>query len=103
MTLSRRFGAAWREPPVVTGSVASFLLGLGALHHRLSHHGDAARRLLERSRELFPDLPLPEELARRAATAAAPQDLVAVARALVRLRRGTRLTDADETVIGDRT
>jgi hypothetical protein len=87
MTLSRRFGPAWREPPVVTGSVASFLLGLGALHHRLSHHGDAARRLLERSRELFPDLPLPAELARRAAAAASPQDLLAVARALVRLRR----------------
>jgi hypothetical protein len=89
MTLSRRFGSAWREPPVVTGSVGSFLLGLGALHHRLGHHQDAARRLLERSRELFPDVPLPEELARRAASAG-PQDLVAVARGLVRLRREGR-------------
>ena len=87
MTLSRRFGSPWREPPVVTGSVGSFLLGLGALHHRLGHHRDAARRLVERSRELFPDIPLPEELARQAAEAAGPQDLVAVARDLVRLRR----------------
>ena len=34
-TLSRRFGPAWSEPPAVTGSTGSFLLGLGALHHRL--------------------------------------------------------------------
>jgi len=99
MTLSRRFGPAWSEPPVITGSVASFLLGLGALHHRLSHHGEAARRLLERSRELFPDLPIPQELARRAAAAAAPQDLLAVARDLVRLRRGSRPIDSEP---GDR-
>lgn len=94
LTLSRRFGPAWSEPPVVTGSVGSFLLGLGALHHRLDHHAVAARRLLERARELFPDLAIPEELARRAHqdSAVGPRDLVEIARSLVELRRGGRRT-----------
>jgi hypothetical protein len=97
LTLSRRFGPAWKEPPVVTGSVGSFLIGLGQLHHRLRHHRDAARRLLERTRELSPDLTIPDDLARRA-EAAGPQDLVEVARTLVQLRRGAR-----PTFSGDRT
>lgn len=89
LTLARRFGPPWREPPVVTGSVGSFLLGLGMLHHRLGHHGEAARRLLERIRELSPDLIIPEGLARRAETAG-PRDLVEVARRVVEIRRGDR-------------
>jgi len=88
LALARRFGPPWREPPVVTGSVSTFLLGLGSLHHRLGHHGEAARRLVERSRELAPDLPIPDDLDRRAATAG-PRDLVPVARALAALRRGS--------------
>lgn len=48
----RRFGRAWREPPVRAGSVAPFLVGLGRLHHRLGHHAEAARLLLARRREL---------------------------------------------------
>jgi hypothetical protein len=86
LTLARRFGPPWRESPVVTGSVGAFLVGLGALHHRLRHHRDAARRLLERTRELSPDLILPDGLARQAETAG-PDDLVALARTLARLRR----------------
>jgi hypothetical protein len=97
LTLSRRFGPAWKEPPVVTGSVGSFLIGLGQLHHRLRHHRDAARRLLERTRELSPGLTIPDDLARRAESAG-PQDLVEVARTLVQLRRGAR-----PTFSGDRT
>lgn len=97
LTLSRRFGPPWREPPVVTGSVSSFLVGLGALHHRMRHHAEAARRLLERTRELAPDLALPDDLARRAETAG-PRDLVEVARTVAQLRRGTRPTPS-----GDRT
>jgi len=89
LTLARRFGPPWREPPVVTGSVGSFLLGLGTLHHRLGHHGEAARRLLERARELSPDLAIPEGLARDATS---PRDLVEVARRIVALRRGARPT-----------
>jgi hypothetical protein len=85
--LSRRFGPAWSEPPVVTGSTGSFLLGLGALHHRLGHHREAARRLLERARELDRDADLPEELDRRAGTAG-PRELVALAREVARRRKG---------------
>jgi hypothetical protein len=86
LTLARRFGPPWKEAPVVAGSVGSFLVGLGALHHRLRHHRDAAERLLERTRELSPDLALPDDLARRAADAG-PRELVELARDVVRLRR----------------
>lgn len=86
-TLSRRFGPSWSEPPVVTGSTGSFLLGLGALHHRLRHHREAARRLLERARELDRTADLPEELDRRAGTAG-PRELVALAREVARRRKG---------------
>jgi hypothetical protein len=84
-TLSRRFGPAWSEPPTVTGSAGVFLRGLGALHHRLGHHAQAALRLLERVRELDRDLDLPEDLDRRAA-AAGPRELVALAREVARRR-----------------
>lgn len=91
LTLSRRFGPAWSEPPVVTGSAGSFLLGLGALHDRLGHHAEAARRLLERARELDRNLVLPEGLDRRAESAG-PRELVELAREVARLRylRGGR-------------
>ena len=90
LTLSRRFGPAWSEPPVVTGSAGSFLLGLGALHNRLGHHAEAARRLLERTRELDRNLVLPEDFDRRAANIAknmGPRELVELAREVAR-RRG---------------
>ncbi|HYG62642.1 MAG TPA: DUF4350 domain-containing protein [Thermoanaerobaculia bacterium] len=88
--LARRFGPAWREVPAIAGSTASFLLGLGALHHRLGHHRDAALLLVRRTGELHRDLAVPEELTRRAQ---APEvmdadGLVSIARSLVRLRRG---------------
>lgn len=87
LTLSRRFGPAWSEPPVVTGSAGSFLLGLGALHNRLGHHAGAAARLLERARELDRNLVLPADLDRRAA-GAGPRELVELAREVARLRAG---------------
>lgn len=87
LALARRFGPPWREPPVVSGSVASFLLGLGRRHDRLGHHGEAARLLLARVAELSPDLAVPDELAARAQTAGR-DDLVPLARAVARLRRG---------------
>jgi hypothetical protein len=98
LTLSRRFGPAWSEPPVVTGSAGSFLLGLGALHHRLGHHAEAARRLLERTRELDRNLVLPDDFDRRAANAG-PRELVELARELARLRhpRGGRPALREET------
>jgi hypothetical protein len=75
LAIARRFGPSWSEPLAASGSATSFLLGLGALHHRLGHHREAARLLLARARELDPrllltDLPEAEgvdllELARR--------------------------------------
>ncbi|HSF41286.1 MAG TPA: DUF4350 domain-containing protein [Thermoanaerobaculia bacterium] len=86
-TLSRRFGPAWDEPPVVIGSVGSFLLGLGALHHRLRHHREAAALLLARTRDLSPDLAVPEDVARKAESGD-PKDFVELAKTLARLKRG---------------
>ncbi len=91
--LGRRFGPAWREPPVATGSTAAFLLRLGALHHRLGHHRDAAVRLVERWRELHPRHAVPAAVAGRAEEADA-DGLVAVARALARRDRRSAILPA---------
>ena len=58
----RRFGPAWREELTPTGSTNDFLRSLGVLHHRLGHHRDAARQLLERVRRLEPTVELPSPL-----------------------------------------
>jgi hypothetical protein len=58
LAVSHRFGPAWSEPVVVAGSAASFLRGVGALHHRLGHHRDAARLLVERARQMHPRVAL---------------------------------------------
>ena len=52
LALARRFGPAWKETPVVSGTVARFLVGLGGMHARLGHHQDAAAALLQRAAEL---------------------------------------------------
>jgi len=54
---ARRFGPAWRERGVITGSTSAFLRNLGALHGQLGHHQAAARLLAQRTRELDPTLP----------------------------------------------
>lgn len=54
LALVRRFGPAWREPPVTTGSPSSFFLGLGSLARRLRLHREAAALLMARARELDP-------------------------------------------------
>lgn len=56
VALVRRFGPAWREPPVQAGSTSAFLRNLGALHRELGHWDDAARLLVERSRAFDPTL-----------------------------------------------
>jgi hypothetical protein len=56
VALARRFGPAWAEPSVISGSTAGFLIGLGGLHHRNRHHAAAARLLVERACELDPRL-----------------------------------------------
>lgn len=92
--LARRFGPAWREAPIVTGSTAAFFLGLGALHHRLGHHADAARRLLVRSRELERDPDrdsgLPADLEQRIAAGVGADGFLEAARSLARRRTPRR-------------
>jgi hypothetical protein len=55
--IARPFGPVWSDPPVRTGSAATFLRGLGALHKRLRHDRAAAALLVSRARELDPRLP----------------------------------------------
>jgi Domain of unknown function (DUF4350) len=86
VALGRRFGPPWREATARGGTAASFLIGLGSLHHRLGHHAEAARRLLARVRELEPGLALPADLDHRAAGADGAA-LVALAGEVAR-RRG---------------
>jgi hypothetical protein len=95
LALGRRQGPAWREPPALAGSAATFLLGLGALHDRLGHHRDAARQLLRRAQELDRALVLPPRLA-RLAESAGPRELVEIARQVSRRRAGHRFTDPGE-------
>jgi hypothetical protein len=87
LALARRQGPAWREPATVAGSAATFLLGMGALHHRLGHHAEAARLLLRRARELDRGLQLPPDLDRQAASAG-PRELVEIATQVTRRRAG---------------
>lgn len=60
LAVGRRFGPPWHEPPVVAGSTASFLRGVGALHHRLGHHWSAGALLVERARQMHPRIVIPE-------------------------------------------
>jgi hypothetical protein len=89
LALGRRMGPAWREPPVRSGSVGAFLIGLGRLHDRLRHHAAAAGRLVARAVELEPHLDLARELRRRAETAGA-RELVAIAREVAAARQRIR-------------
>ena len=93
--LARRQGPAWPAEVPLASSAPGFLLGIGALHHRLGHHRDAARLLLRRVRELDRGIQLPEELDLRVESAGA-KELVAVAGQVARLRRGGRREDAGE-------
>lgn len=74
LAVARRFGPSWSEPIAASGSTVSFLLGLGAMHHRLGHHRAASRLLLARARELDPRLPFTDP------SAAQGSDLLELAR-----------------------
>ncbi len=80
--LVRRFGPAWSEPAVIAGSTASFLIGLGALHHRRGHHAEAARLLARRAQEYDPRIAAPPPADRVADGAA----LMALGRAVARVQ-----------------
>ncbi len=82
--LGRRFGPVWREAPVASGSAASFLRGLGALHLKMAHHREAAQLLIERARSYLPGLSLDATFERRAAEVDGDQDLVLLAREVTR-------------------
>jgi hypothetical protein len=66
VALARRFGPGWDDPPPISGTTRSFLLGLATMHHQLGHHAAAARSLIERARRFDPGLRVPEELVWRA-------------------------------------
>jgi hypothetical protein len=83
--VARRFGPAWEEPQVTSGSAASLLLGLGGLHQRLGHHAEAAARIVERARELDPRIRVPDGLRRGVADA---RGLLRVAQAVARAQAG---------------
>ncbi|MEM9293364.1 MAG: hypothetical protein AAGD01_16895 [Acidobacteriota bacterium] len=101
--LSRRFGEAWREPRLRTGSAASFLLGLAGFHRRSRHHGEAARLLVDRVAELEPAHPLPDELRRRALVAE-QKDWLPLAQAVARSRpHGSAKLTSEDAAAGDST
>jgi hypothetical protein len=80
LALGRRFGPAWREPAVVSGSVANFLVGLGGLHARHGHHADAAAALVARATELDRRLTVAEAALRRGQ--GGPREFVELAQSL---------------------
>lgn len=57
LALARPFGPVWSDPPVRSGSAATFLRGLGAVHRRLGHDREAAALLVARAHELDPRTP----------------------------------------------
>jgi hypothetical protein len=57
LALARPFGPVWSDPPVRSGSAATFLRGLGALHLQLGHEREAAALLVARAHELDPRIP----------------------------------------------
>ena len=87
--LAKRFGPAWREPTPIASSTTTFLRGLGELHRRLGHSGDAALRLIESAEALNPRLAVPAGV-RAAAAQAGPDELVKVARTVSRLQSRRR-------------
>ena len=86
--LAKSFGPAWRDAPAASGSTRSFLLGLGRLHHRLKHHAAAAPLLIERARELQPNLSLHHDIP--AETASDSKGLVSLGRAVAAAQSRTR-------------
>ncbi len=85
LALARRFGPAWSDPPILSGSAGAFLLSLGQLHHRLDHARAAAPILIARARELQPHLPA-------LAAAGGDGELLPLARTLSRHQRSPRRT-----------
>ncbi len=54
LALVRRLGPPWRQRPVMVGSAADYLRGVGSLHDKLGHHGAAARWMVQRAQDLDP-------------------------------------------------
>ena len=89
LALSRRFGPAWRETPVRTGSTATFLLGLATRHRRFGHYREAGELLLERARSYDPALAVPEE-SLALAEQGSEESLLALGKEIGRIQAGKR-------------
>ena len=87
--LSRRFGPVHPPPTTRLGTTRTFLDALGALHHQLGHHHDAARQLVARVRRLDPQLPA-EDLEARASEVSRGADLLKLAQEVAELQRRGR-------------
>ncbi|HVS64918.1 MAG TPA: hypothetical protein VMT85_15605 [Thermoanaerobaculia bacterium] len=57
-----RFGPAWPTPVQLVDAHRSFLVGLGALHHRLGHERQAAGALVRRMAAYDPSLVPPDQV-----------------------------------------
>ncbi len=97
LALARRFGPARAQRPLAMGSTAGFLQNLGALHHRLGHHRQAALRLVERWAAYTSREPLPADRA-AAEVARGGRQLVALAENLVRRSRIPRRLSRGESL-----
>lgn len=97
LALARRFGPPRDQRPLVMGSTAGFLQNLGGLHHRLGHHRQAARRLVERWATYTSRDPLPADLVAAEAVGNGRQ-LVALAGNLARRSRSPRRFSRGESL-----
>ena len=57
-----RFSPAWPKPAQLVDAHRSFLVGLGALHHRVGHERQAARALVRRMAAYDPSLVPPDQI-----------------------------------------
>lgn len=89
LALGRRFGPAWEEPPGISGSAASFLFGLGALHRRLRHSRAASARLVETAVRLDPRVTVSPDL-KAAAESGGEARFLELAKAVARSQRRWR-------------
>jgi hypothetical protein len=85
LALSRRFGPAWSDPVLTTGSARSFFVGVAALHARLGHLREAVPLLARRARELDPALLCTEDPPEGAALT--PTSFLRFAQAIARAQK----------------
>jgi hypothetical protein len=92
LTLGWRFGPTWRTPALPADAHRAFLVGLGALHHRLGHDREAARALVHRVAAYAPGV-LPPDRVERALERADAVPFTRLARDLSRPTRPRERTE----------